>query len=476
MKKLFLLIALLFVYNFVDAQVKLEGDWYGSINIGGGTFDILAHFENNSGGYTGKMDVVTQHQKDLKLDNIKYEYPNVSFILNVSNGVAKFEGKFEPDVDNSFGGVFSQMGYEGTFNFLRGVPEKKEEVKKEETEKPVYKEEEVKFTNGDITLAGTLSVPPYPGKHPAMIMITGSGPQNRDEEIVDFKIFKIIADQVVKSGVAVLRYDDRGVGSSTGKSVNEYTSEDFSTDINEAIKFLQKRSDIDPKQIGLFGHSEGGIIAPMVAAKNNDVAFIICMAGTGVTGEEILIEQSKLIMQASKVSEQEINTDLGTLKKLINAIKTNGDFSEVLKSIKETRLSEFDKLPETQKSQIKNKDEWAESYAQMYLKSFNTIWMRYFLQYNPEPALEKVKCPALLLFGGLDLQVPPAQNLEIMKQALIKGKNKDFDIKIFDKANHLFQEAITGNPSEYEVLKKEFTPGFLKYITDWLSKRVKVSR
>ncbi len=473
MKKIIVLAIFSFIFSALKAQPVLEGDWTGALEIMGTSLDIITHFTNENGNYNGKIDIPLQKQKGLALSKISYNNPKVYFELDVPNGLARFDGAF---VNDTIKGLFSQAGYEGTFYLVKGllyVPnEKKEEVK----ESLPYKEEEVTFANGDIKIAGTLSLPVAPGKHPAVVMITGSGPQNRDEEVAGFKVFKVIADHLTKNGIAVLRCDDRGVGGTTGKSVDEYTSEDFAGDAIEAVKYLQTRSDINSEQIGLFGHSEGGLIAPMAAVKYSDIAFIVCMAGTGVNGGEILKEQSKLIMKASFIKPEEISKDMITLETMLDAIKNNKDLSGIKATMKEERLKEYDKLPDAQKSKIKNKEEWADSFVGAYMKAFTSTWMKFFISYDPAPALEKVKCPVLLLFGETDLQVPPDQSEKPMLDALKKGGNKDYQSKIFIKANHLFQESETGNPNDYPKLKKEFVGGFLDYVTEWITKRVTIRK
>jgi dipeptidyl aminopeptidase/acylaminoacyl peptidase len=338
-----------------------------------------------------------------------------------------------------------------------------------------YNSEEVTFTNGDIKLAGTLTIPKTEGKHPAVVMITGSGPQNRDEELFGFKPFKIIADYLTKNGIAVLRCDDRGVGGSTGESVSHYTSEDFAGDVLEAVKFLKTRSDINPKQIGLMGHSEGGIIAPMVASKSDDIAFIVLMAGTGVKGADLIKKQSELIMKAENASEEEIKANNKIIEKL-NKIVINGNMEELRSTFEEAEAKGYNDLTDEEKSSIKDKDEYIKTNVDRDLKRYGNTWFKFFMTYDPAPALEKVKCPVLMLFGELDLQVPPSQNREPMENALKNGGNKDYKVVVFPKANHMFITANTGSPSEYASLPKEFVPGFLDTVKDWITERVIVAK
>ena len=464
MKKSFLLVFTFLFFTSLNAQTGINGDWSGAITIKGVDLEINTHFKNDSDKYSGTIDIPEQSAMGLALSQIVYKSPDISFQLDVPNGTAKFKGELR---DNYISGDFTQSGMAGKFRLTRGL-------KKEDAEEKIFKEEEVTFKNGDITFAGTLSIPPKIGKHPAVVMITGSGPQNRDESVAGFKIFKVIADYLTTNGIAVLRYDDRGVGKSTGKSVMESTSEEFSTDVIEAINFLKSRDDINPKQIGLFGHSEGGLIAPMVAAKSDDVAFIVCMAGPSVNGAEIIMEQTKLIMLANGEDKEKVEKDEADSRVVLNLFLNGASDDEIKDAIRKVKLDEYNKLSLEQKVKITDKDKWIEDDVKVNFLTFSSPWMRYFLKFDPSTALGKTVCPALMLFGGLDLQVSVKQSEGPTREALTKAGNKDFEIKVFDKANHLFQEATTGSPSEYSQLKKGFVDGFLEYISNWINKRVTV--
>ena len=468
MKKLFVLVFAFLFLSSLKAQTDLTGDWSGAISIQGVELGIVAHFKTEGGFVSGTIDISEQRAYGLVLSNIVNAYPSVSFTLDIPNGAAKFKGSIDGD---AISGDFSQAGIEGKFNLTRGF---KKEV--EVVEKKNFKEEEVTFKNGDITFAGTLSIPPKSGKHPAVVMITGSGPQDRDESVAGFKIFKVIANYLTTNGIAVLRYDDRGVGKSTGKPVNESTTEEFSTDVMAAMDFLKTRDDINPKQIGLFGHSEGGIVAPIVAAKRDDAAFIVCMAGPSVNGAEIILEQTKLIMIANGEDKEKVESDVADSRSVLNLFLNGASDDEIKGAIRKLTVEEYDNMSADEKEKNANKENWVEKSVNTNFSVLSSPWMRYFLKYDPVPALEKTRCPALMYFGGLDLQVPVKQNEGPMRAALMKAGNKDFEIKTFDKANHLFQEAGTGSPNEYGKLKKEFVSGFLEYVVGWVTKRVTVVR
>jgi uncharacterized protein len=470
MKKSLIIIAALFLFsNYSYPQNKIDGSYKGAVIVAGMNIEMTVRFRTESDSIVGSADM--QGLKDLPLTQIKYEDPSFNFVLQNPNpkNNAYFEGIVYPD---SISGVFKQSLYVGRF-FLKPSTE----VPQQDTTPKIalpYKEEEVTFKNGNESFAGTLTIPFKEGKHPAVIMITGSGPQDRNEEILGFKIFGIIADKLTRDGIAVLRYDDRNVGKSKGTDVSNSTTADFAGDVIEAVKFLKGRNDINPDQIGLFGHSEGGIVAPLAASQNSDIAFIILMAGTAVSGEDVIMEQSRAIMTANGEADSNITTSLKYSKKIMDAVVKNEDLTQLKKDLKIEFLKEYDLLSEDDKKSITNKEEYAEGKVEGTIQAFSSPWMKYFLAYDPEPALEKVKCPVLALFGELDMQVLPSQNEELMREALKKSGNKDFTIKVFPKANHLFQTANNGSPKEYGKLPKEFVDGFLDYVSGWIASRVTI--
>jgi len=467
MKKLcFIIIFLITASAF--SQPVIDGAWSGKIFVTGITLTINVNFKNENNSTTGTIDIVEQSAKNLTLTNIKQKAEKISFELPAGKTTAYFEGKITGD---SIGGTFKQAGAEGTFYLLRN--RQTGEIKQEELP---YNSEEVTFYNGTLTFAGTLTTPKTPGKHPAVVMITGSGPQDRNEEIFGFKIFGIIADHLTKNGIAVLRYDDRGVGGSTGSTVSESTTDDFAGDVVEAVKFLQIRSDINPEQVGLFGHSEGGIVAPLAFTKYDKIAFMVLMSGTGVKGIDILKEQSKLIMKADSTTDDEIKGYMQMLDLIYETASRNSGWDELKEQIKQNIEENYDKLPEETRKYITDKDEYINTQASTTIKVFKSNWMRYFIDYDPAIALTKTTCPVLMLFGSNDLQVPPAQNEKTMVDALTKAGNKDFTVNIMPKANHLFQESLTGSPTEYTNLKKEFLPGFLDAVSGWIVRRVTINK
>jgi len=328
-----------------------------------------------------------------------------------------------------------------------------------------YVQEEITFTSGEITLAGTLTLPEAPTTHPTTVLLQGSGPLNRDEEAFGMKPFMIIADYFARNGIAVLRYDSRGVGGSTG-AASQYTLSDVAEDTLAAVRYLKARSDVDSLQIGLCGHSQGGIVAPMCAARSEDVAFIICISGIGVTGEENYLTQTKLAGEDDGATGDEVENSIQSAKNIVNLIRGGAGRAElepeVMKMVQGPGFEEEDKT---------RTDDDLTAGVDCYLTMFSSPWFKSFLEHDAKPVLESVKCPALLIFGGLDRQVPPEMNRKAMISALESGGNSDYLVKTFPTANHLFQNAKTGSLAEYGSLEKDFVPGFLELMSNWITER-----
>ena len=455
---------LFIVSTFIYSQSEIDTSWNGAIDIMGTKLGIGVKFTTTGKDVKAVMDIPEQGALGLELDKVSFKNPKIHFELKATNGTAVFEGLYYLD---SIGGTFSQSGINVRFNLVRGELKIEKTVVNPST--LPYNSEEVTFYNDGNTFAGTITYPKDEGKKfPAVVMITGSGAQNRDEEIFGFKIFGIIADHLTKNGIAVLRYDDRGVGGSKGKTVNESTTDDFAKDVVAAVNLLKTKDYIQPMSIGLFGHSEGGEIAPLAFTKTNDIAFMILMAGTGVKGIDIIKEQSKLIMKAENATDDEISGYIVMLNLIYETLVKDGNIKELEDQLSKNVKDSYDKMSKEEKATIKDKDEYVKQTVDGAIKQFSSKWMRYFMSYDPSYALEKVTCPVLMLFGGKDLQVPVGQNQKPMEDALKKAGNSDYTTRIYPDANHLFQEAGTGSPNEYAQLPKTFVPNFLDDITEWI--------
>lgn len=336
-----------------------------------------------------------------------------------------------------------------------------------------YHEEEVKYSNSNvgISLAATLTLPRSKGPHPVVLLIAGSGPNDRNEEVFGHKPFLVLADHLTKQGLAVLRFDKRGCAESTG-NYDTATSRDFADDVLAGIDYLKTRKEIDVRRIGLIGHSEGGIIAPMVAAQSKDVAFIVLMAGTGVNGEEILYAQGSLVARSMGTSEEVIAHQEAAQRQILSIIKKEQDFGVAEKLMREVFATEYPIFPSLQQLAQADAIELTQTdVIEAQIKRFNTNWFRFFLTYDPATSLKRVKIPVLVLNGELDLQVQPKQNLPAIEKSLKEAGNKDYLLVEFPKLNHFFQTCETGSITEYQTIEETIAPIALNAMSGWILQR-----
>jgi hypothetical protein len=433
------------------AAPVLDGVWEGPISGFAGKVTIRLHMKQSPDGKLEiKMDVPEQGAAGIPVP-----------VMSFAEGVLKWE---IPTIQAKYEGKLKEGGkeIEGTFMQITPQPLTLKKLDKppagpnrpQEPKPPYpYLTEEVTFPSAadGVTLAGTLTLPPAGAKkHPAVVLISGSGPQDRDEQLMGHKPFWILADHLSRRGFAVLRYDDRGFGKSTGR-FSTATSTDFSHDAEGALNYLKARPEVDPKRVGFIGHSEGGLIAPMIAARRPDVAFIVLIAGTGVPGKEVVAEQARRILKASGMADSAVETNAAIQQKIFEILKQEPDDAAARKLILEAMAGQPN--------------------AEATARSSASAWFREFAFYDPAPALEKVKCPVLAVNGELDLQVLPDQNLPPIEAALKKGGNKDFQLVRLPKLNHLLQTAKTGLPAEYGQIEETMAPAALETIANWLAKR-----
>jgi uncharacterized protein len=466
MKKI-LFALLIIVASFVGmAQSnfnKVTGSWLGTLDVGAAKLRIGLLVADSSGILASKLMSPDQGAMNIRVDKTEFADDTLKIVSKEIS--ASFKGKLTNEND-SLKGYFIQ-GRKFPLTLLR-VEKLPEMLRPQEPKRPFsYTEEEVSFINekAGISLSGTLTLPSSGNNFTAVVMVSGSGPQNRDEELLGHKPFLVIADYLTRNGIAVLRYDDRGIGKSKGV-FSTATSADFADDAEAALKFLQNDKRINPEKIGIIGHSEGGLIAPIVAARNSNVAFIVMLAGPGLKGKDILLLQSELIARADSTPEKEIKENSKLSKKLYDiAIKEKDDKKAAAKMRKVIDDYWNTLSPETIKNIGVDKKVLIQSVYQIL-----TPWFRYFLSYDPKNALTKISCPVLALSGSNDLQVPPAENLAAIEKYLTKAGNKDFTIKEFEGLNHLFQHSATGSPSEYINIEETFSPEVLDYLAQWLKK------
>ena len=447
-------------------SATVAGRWEGEIALPGTALEIVVAFEDQGGQLSGQIRIPAQLAADIPLHDIRIESPKLHFEMLSGPQLAVFDGELLPD--GSLGGGFTQGGYEGEFTLRPALTTPAEVVP--------YREEEMTFENGDITLAGTLTLPEGDGPFPAVLLLTGSGLQNRDEEISlapGYKPFRVIADTLTRQGIAVLRYDDRGVGQSGGDPA-QATTIDFAADAEAAFNMLLAHPKIDPKRVGLIGHSEGGIIAAMLAARNSDVAFVIGMAPPAVNGYDFLVKQVQRMAVASGLSEEEVAQAADQQRQMLD-LTVAKDWQALEDYLKQLASEQIQALSKEQQAALGDPAEVARQQIASLMKLSKSPWYQTFLTYDVGQDWAKVTVPVLALFGGLDVQVDADQNSPALKSALDKAKNSDVTVKVFPKANHLFQEAVTGSVEEYATLPTDFVPGFLDTISDWLLERVKTN-
>ncbi len=448
-------------------DIDVTGTWMGRLNAGGTQLRVVFHIEEgDDGALTGTLDSPDQGATGIPLGDISGSGSSITIQIPAVAG--SYEGTIETN-RSAIEGTWSQGG--GTLP-LRLEPADDESIRlpdRPQEPRPPYPyiEEEVTFDNteADIRLAGTLTIPEGDGPFPAAILISGSGPQNRDEALLGHRPFHVLADYMTRQGIAVLRYDDRGIAESTGDFTTA-TSVDFAEDASAAVDFLKGRSEVDPERIGLVGHSEGGLIAPVVAVDRDDLGYIVLMAGPGVTGEEILYEQGAVILRAGGADEERIASNRATQEAMFEIAMSDVPLDEVREKLRAYLGQTLEEMDE----QEREASGLSEAMIEPQVQQVASPWMRFFLSYDPRPTLEKVTCPTLVINGEKDLQVPPYQNLPEIERALKKGGNPNFRIVEMEGLNHLFQTSETGAPSEYATIEETFSPKAMQVIANWILK------
>ncbi len=446
---------------------RVVGNWMGTVEFSGMQMRIV--FRLNAGPdstLTAKMDSPDQGATGVPVDAASFQDGHLR--LEIKSAMLIYEGDLSQD-GSSIDGELRQHGMQLplTLEQYDEIPEPK---RPQEPKPPFpYDQEEVVYKNeiDDVTLAGTLTLPSSGGPFPAVLLITGSGAQDRNETVFGHKPFLVLADYLTRRGIAVLRVDDRGIGGSS-KGPDNVTSENFAQDVLAGVKFLKKRDDIDPMWIGLLGHSEGGIIAPMVAVRSSDVAFILMVAGPGVAGEKILYEQGALIGKAEGISDEMIAAHRDMQEKMFAVLKEEKNDSVAHVRLRQVMVEVMENMPE---EQLKTMG-LSEDAVDAQINEVMSPWFRYFLTYDPKLTLMKVKCPVLAINGEKDMQVPPKENLRAIEKALKAGGNEDYTVKEVPGLNHLLQTAETGSVSEYGKIEETISPVALELIGDWIAQRV----
>lgn len=461
---LFTLVSL--ISTFSIAQQDLSGIWSGKLDLPN-TVKLTIAFnlsKDEAGNYKATLDSPDQgamgiptESTTINNDSIRIEIPIIQgyYVGKIFNDEMKISGKW-----NQAGSSFDLE--------IKKVDKLEKPNRPQEPKEPYpYNSEEVLFENekDNVVLAGTLTFPKEGSNFPAVVMITGSGGQDRNEELLGHKPFLVISDYLTRNGIAVLRFDDRGIAQSTGDH-SKATSEDFANDVLAAVQFLKERKEIDKTKIGLIGHSEGGMIAPLAAIQSDDVSFIILMAGPGIPGDSILYLQGALIQRAEGESEEKIKKSVELQRSIFKMVINSTDDEKLNKDLRDKFYEEYPNMTEEEKKEIGD----PEVYLDMQIKTITSPWFKYFLKFDPAPVLEKVKCAVLAINGENDLQVPPRENLSAIKSALERSGNNNFEVVELKRLNHLFQSSETGRISEYGQLEETISPLALQTMLDWIKK------
>ena len=449
------------------AAQSVTGRWAGKLQVPGGQLTLVLRIqESESGKLSAFLDSPDQGAYDIPCDSVVYSAPHLKVIMGAIGG--QYEATLE---DNSLRGQFIQGGASSPLVLTPSAEEDRSTLHPQEPKKPYpYLAEEVRFVNptdGD-TLAGTLTMPTTPGPHRAVVMITGSGPQSRDEPVMNHRPFLVWADALTRLGIAVLRYDDRGVGASTG-NFNEARTADLARDVEAAVDYLRSRKEIDNQRIGLIGHSEGGMIAPIVAvSRPKDVSFIVLLAAPGLRGDSILVMQNEIISRRSHTPDS-IREATAQLNRSLFAllVPPTTDEEALRQSLAEVLRGAFFDGPLAPPMP----HEQVELAINQEMEMLTAPWMRDFLRYDPAPMLSRVQCPVLAVQGSEDVQVPAAANLPIVEKALTLHGNKEVTVKEFPGLNHMLQHCQTCLPDEYGEIRETVSPEVLQFVGEWILKR-----
>jgi uncharacterized protein len=456
-------LSLLLTFNFyvlTSFSRDFSGTWQGRLQFWTQDIRLVFKLEKNTAGkYVGTVASPDQDPKPAEIDEV--EVMGDSIAIEMSEFEASFNGKFNAD-SNAIFGKMTQKGFKLPVKLVKGEAD---DLLYYRPQKPLppfpYLEEEVRIINkvdGD-TLAGTLTKPSGKGKFPALILITGSGPENRDETVFGHKPFLLIADYLTRKGYAVLRCDDRGTGASTG-NFKSATTADFARDTEAQLAFLRTRKDIDKKKIGLLGHSEGGIIAPMVAARDQKVGYVILLAAPAIDMFDLLLAQDSLVAKAEGSSRKDINELIQTNTRMFDILKHSKDSMEAQQGI----ANYLDSINASGTE------------IEMAIKQLCTPWMRWYVGFEPEKNIEKLHCPVLAMNGGKDVQVPPKVNIPVIDSLLKKNGNPHYETHILPGLNHLFQKCKKCNVAEYKMIDETMAPEALEMIGSWMEQNVPVEK
>ena len=455
------------VHGFILSDEKIGGIWQGTLKFSGMELRLVFTISRKPDNtLAATYDVPEQNVKGAQVDKITIE--NGSLVLEIIPIQGVYKGKISEE-----GGKIEGNWIQGEMTLplvLERTNTKSVFKRPQEPEEPFpYHVEEVVFRNINegITLAGTLTIPFSEGKCPAVLLLSGSGAQDRDEAVFGHRPFFVLADYLTRRGLAVLRVDDRGVGGSTG-DFSESTALDYTDDALAGVAYLKSRKKIDQNLIGLIGHSEGGIIASMAAVRSPDIKFIVLLASPGMAIKDMEYSEQARALKAKGAGENLVARNRTVQDSLFEVVEQDKDAKFVEKKMTSIFTDFFKGLSEEERKIIGVSDDNLEAYIHDQFERLNSPWFRFYLPFDPGEVLQKVKCRLLVLNGGKDIQVTSKENLRVIEEALNAGVNKNFKIVELPNLNHLFQTAETGDISEYSKIEETISPAALQLIGDWI--------
>lgn len=437
------------------AQESLTGDWEGFINVQGTELKIITHFSSHDNKLKGTIDIPQQGGQDIPLNKISLgKKDSVHFEFMAGMGMAEFRGKIKNDT--TIAGTFHQTGREFPFELIKSSsPTAKS---KTDTFLATYNQKEVVIDNNSVTIGGTLTWPKDQQPDELVIIISGSGAQNRNGKLpgINFKPYQVLADSLTSNGIATFRYDDRGVGKSGG-NFSETSLSMLASDVEAIINYFSNNSSRSFTEIILLGHSQGGIVGAKVAVKNEYVDKLILLASPGLPLSKIILKQVKTLNREAGVADSIMAKNVALQKAIFDTLRGSQDFSKL-----EDSLVKFNTLAQPSVSA-----EMARKKVKTQLGSLTKPSYYSLLDYDPTQDLSKLEIPVLAIFGDKDTQVDLEMNQSPIKSALQKS-GTSYQINVFPDANHLFQEAETGSVREYASLKSEFVDGFIPMLSEWI--------
>jgi hypothetical protein len=453
-KLLVIMTLAMFLPGLLQAQ-ELAGDWAGTLDTGIFKLRLVLRLSGSGNALKAELQSPDQSEMFMAADSVKVEGSALDVVWS------PIHAEFKATLDKS-GQVLDGNWTQGPLAKAltlqrRNAGEVATGPKRPQNPaKPYpYKEEEVSFFSpkAGINLSGTLTLPTGKGPFPAVVLIPGSGPHDRDESLFGHKPFLVLADALTRQGIAVLRYDDRGVGRSQGNFATA-TTFSLADDAEAALEYLKTRPEVDMGRLGLLGHSEGGEIAPLVASRNPLAGFVVMLGGPGVKGSEIVVEQTRLLTAAAGATADQANSAADSERQMLDAVmqgKSAGDLALLL-----VKLAGSGVTLEQAKTAV---------------EQLSSPWFRSFIAYDPAPVLRKVNVPVLALFGSKDLQVPAAQNMVPVRKALADGGNTVSEVTEIAGVNHLFQHSQTGSLQEYGQIEETMAPEVMNKISAWILAR-----